>query len=112
MIHSLPEKHICIVCGSTFQIPEGSIVFSHSHGYELPKRCKACRKQKKEAKQRAQAQRARELCETNEEKGITELLGNFSCKQASIEEISLDRTDDRLFVIGNGFDRMHGVPSS
>ena len=112
MIVGLPEKRIYIVCDSTFEIPEGSIVFYHSYGYELPKRCKACRKQKKEAKQRAQAQRARELFELNEEKGIAALLSNFSCKRSSFEEISLELTDDTLFVIGNGFDLMHGVPSS
>ena len=39
-------------------------------------------------------------------------LNNFSCKQSSIEEVSLELTDDTLFVIGNGFNLMHGVPSS
>ena len=66
----------------------------------------------KEEKQRAQALLEREVFETNEEKVIAKLLSNFSCKRSSIEEMSLELTDDTLFVIGNGFDLMHGVPSS
>lgn len=108
----MPEKRICVVCGQAFEITEDEITFFNSLGYELPKRCKACRKKKREEKQRVQAQYESEVLEKNEEEVIAELLNNSSCRQSNIEEIAIELTDDTLFIIGNGFDLMHGVQSS
>ena len=39
---------VCKDCGVTFDITPGEQAFYAEHGWELPKRCKACRKANKE----------------------------------------------------------------
>lgn len=49
---------------------------------------------------------------TEGEKELSEYLATLPFRQVDKIELSLLETDTSLFIIGNGFDLMHGVPSS
>lgn len=63
-------------------------------------------------KQPTQVHHERAVCEKDDKIARAELSRDFSYRQATIEEIAKELTDDTLFIIGNGFDLMHGVQSS
>jgi len=90
----------CIECDADF-FTEGERDFYNSKGLNMPKRCKACRDKKKMRYE--QEQKEREL---------EEILSTLPFKQIEKTEIALTDPNTILFIIGNGFDIMHGVPSS
>lgn len=90
----------CIECGVEF-FTEGEEKFYKSKGLNMPKRCKKCRTKKKLKYERRQRQ-----------KEEYEYLSKLSFKQVDKKELSSFGADTSLFIIGNGFDLMHGVPSS
>ncbi len=67
----------------------------------MPKRCKGCRDKKKMSYEKEQ-----------KEKELEEILSTLPYKQIGKTEIALKDPNTVLFIIGNGFDLMHGVPSS
>ena len=67
----------------------------------MPKRCKACRDKRKSRYDQAQKERVRE-----------EILSTSPFKQIEKTEMALTDPNTMLFIIGNGFDLLHGVPSS
>ena len=76
----------CIECSAEF-FTEGEKNFYNSKGLNTPKRCKACSDKKK-------------------------ILSTLPFKQIAKTEIALTDSNTILFIIGNGFDIIHGVPSS
>ena len=90
----------CIDCGADF-FTEGERDFYLSKGLETPKRCKPCRDKKK-----ASLKREKERVE------LEEILSNLPFKPIEKAEIPLNNSATSLFIIGNGFDIMHGVKSS
>lgn len=90
----------CIECGAEF-FTEGERDFYISKGLYMPKRCKECRNKKKYRYEQIQ-----------KEKELAEFLSKSTFKQIEKEELSLTDSKNTLFIIGNGFDLMHGVPSS
>jgi len=97
----------CIECGADF-FTEGEQVFYNSKGLDMPKRCKACRDKKKA--RYAQDQQEKE--KQGKQKELEEFLSTLPFKQYAKSEIPLTDSDTSLFIIGNGFDLMHGVKSS
>lgn len=97
----------CIECGADF-FTEGEREFYNSKGLNMPKRCKACRDKRKA--QYEQEQQERERIERQKE--LEEFLPTLPFKQIDKTEITLTDPNTTLFVIGNGFDIMHGIPSS
>lgn len=94
-------ERICIDCGRKFPIYPDAQAFFKSCGLELPKRCKACRAKKKQERKAEEA--ARQF-----EKELSD--SPYAIKEVSdIDVISPATT---LYVIGNGLDLAHGVPSS
>ncbi|MDD2482438.1 MAG: AbiH family protein, partial [Lutispora sp.] len=93
----------CIECGDDF-FTEGERNFYKSKGLNMPKRCKVCRDKKKA--------RYEQIQKENERAEQEALLLTLPFKQIKKEEISLINPNTSLFIIGNGFDLMHGVPSS
>lgn len=89
----------CIECGADF-FTEGERNFYNSKGLNMPKRCKACRDKRKSRYD--QTQKERELEET---------LSTSLFRQIEKTEMALTDPNTALFIIGNGFDLMHGVPS-
>lgn len=94
-------ERTCIDCGRRFLIHSNAQEFFESRGLELPKRCQACREKKKQERKAEEAER-------QFEKELSD--STYAIKEVSdIDVISPATT---LYVIGNGFDLAHGVPSS
>lgn len=90
----------CIECGAEF-FTEGELDFYKSKDLYTPKRCKKCRDKKKYRYE-----------QIKKEKELAEFISTSPFKQIEMEEISLIDSNNKLFIIGNGFDLMHGVKSS
>ncbi|NMA64692.1 MAG: hypothetical protein GX957_00415, partial [Clostridiaceae bacterium] len=90
----------CIDCGADF-FTEGERDFYFSKGFEMPKRCKPCRDKKK-----ARFKREKEMQE------FEKALVASPFKYIDKSNVSAAEPDKSLFIIGNGFDLMHGVKSS
>jgi len=93
----------CIECGAEF-FTEGERDFYNSKGFNMPKLCKVCRDKKKSRYD--QVKKERERIE------LEEFLSTLPFKQIEKEEMPLTDPTHTLFIIGNGFDMMHRVPSS
>lgn len=90
----------CIECGEVF-FTEGERDFYYSKGLKTPKLCKSCRDRKKKRYEQEQ-----------KEKKLEEILSTSTFKQIGKTEMALTDPNTTLFIIGNGFDLMHGVPSN
>lgn len=90
----------CKECKTAF-FTEGERNFYKKKGLYTPKRCKSCREKRKVLHE----QRSKEL-------ELDHVLANLQFEQ--IEEVETQSADPNtiLYIIGNGFDLMHGVPSS
>lgn len=97
-------KRNCIDCGQEFVIPPNQQIFYEDRGWELPKRCKACRERKKQERQKKEAEEAARQFE----KELSD--SPYITRKTTNIEVSSPATT--LYVIGNGFDLAHGVPSS
>lgn len=97
----------CIECGTDF-FTEGERDFYNSRGLNMPKRCKACRTKKRIRYEQEEKERER----LERQKELEEFLPTLPFKQIEKVEIILTDPNTTLFIIGNGFDIMHGVPSS
>jgi hypothetical protein len=94
-------ERICIDCGRKFLIYPDAQNFFKSRGLDLPKRCRACREQRKQAKKAEEAAKKFEAeLETSKYTVI------------KISDIEVSSPATTLYVMGNGFDLAHGVPSS
>ena len=94
-------ERICIDCRRKSLIYPNAQDFFKSRGLELPKRCRACREKKKQERKAEEA--ARQF-----EKELSD--SPYVIKEVSNIDVSSPATT--LYVIGNGFDLAHGVPSS
>lgn len=93
------KQIICKDCGKSFSISPDEEMFYTSKGLQVPKRCKECRKNRKEEEKRIKAEQ--------DEKELQGLIAKVEQKP-----IEFTNPDKSLVIIGNGFDIMHGVKSS
>lgn len=118
----IPITSICKDCGREFTISPEEQKYLHAMDYKLPKRCKACRQIRKNAKKAAEREeqaklaaekqkRRRKKLEEDEAK-LAELLKRLPFRQTTMEDLTLANPSKTLVVIGNGFDLMHGAKSS
>ena len=91
-------------CGQEFTIPPYQQMFYTNRGWELPKRCKACREKKKQERQKKEAEEATRQFEKE--------LSDSPYAIRGVSNIEVKSPVTTLYVIGNGFDLAHGVPSS
>lgn len=84
---------ICRDCGEEFVFSSSEQSFFNKKGYSEPKRCKSCRKKRKLKK---------------EEDRFNSFLTDFAV--TDVKDLPKN-AEENLFVIGNGFDILHGVPS-
>lgn len=75
----------CVECGVIFAMNKGELDFYKSKGFDLPKRCKECRKLKK-YKNMNQAQLSVKECG---EKQIEHLLKEYNYKTILLGDINL-----------------------
>lgn len=101
----------CAECGKPF-FTEGENKFYKTHELILPKRCKVCRdarktrfKAEKERQAQTQATAAKEI-------ELRMLLEMLPYKQILLQDVSVLHPERTLYIIGNGFDIMHGAKSS
>jgi len=117
-----PLTAVCKECGKEFVIsPEEQERF-HNMGYKLPKRCRDCRRVRREArkedesKDRAQPavkeQEERLKKQEEDERKLAGLLKTLPFRQTTIDALELKDPSKTLVIIGNGFDLMHGARSS
>lgn len=109
----------CKDCGSEFTITVTEQERFAQLNYDLPKRCMQCRNhrrkariERKEAEARAKEQAAAAKRQQEGEIRLNSLLSNIPFKATTVENIDLSNPEQALFIIGNGFDLMHGIPSS
>lgn len=86
---------ICKDCGKRF-FTEGEKDFYIKHNLKFPNRCKKCR----------------ELAKLNANNCKEKENFEIKFKVISKNDFNNDITDNALYIIGNGFDLMHGVKSS
>lgn len=117
-----PISSTCKDCGKSFVITPEEQKYFKSMGFQLPKRCKDCRKIRKEAKRAAEAKEnaIRESLVKEErqkkweadEKELEQIIKRSPFPRISINEMAFENPSNALVIIGNGFDLMHGVKSS
>lgn len=90
----------CMDCGAEF-FTEGERNFYESKGLTMPRRCKPCRSKRRHL-----------FKQTKIEQELEILLPTLPFKKIKMAEIVLSNPDAALFIIGNGFDLMHGIQSS
>lgn len=110
-VHTAQEI-TCVCCGEHFIFSRTKQEYFNQRGWYIPKHCPACCKEA-----RAQRDKATEQVESDawqrkkeeEQKSFNTLLASWPV--IPIDEI---RLEDKhvLYIIGNGFDLMHGVKSS
>lgn len=106
------QELCCKECGGTFIFRRCERERFGNYGWTAPKRCPDCRRAAQERKR--EAEKRREDAEWQEKKA--EEKKNFESRLKEWNVVSKDdihpESDRVLYIIGNGFDLMHGVRSS
>lgn len=92
---------LCKDCGKQFEISINEQKRFKSLGFLLPKRCKNCRRVRKQEKEKLKA-----------EKKLESLINVVPFRLISMKDILFVNPSDSLVIIGNGFDIIHGAKSS
>lgn len=103
---------ICFDCGKRFIFGRNEQERFAQMGWQPPKRCPACRKNTKERRKEAAERIENEAWQkkkAEDQKKFDALLKNWPVVQ--IDELRPEN-DRVLYILGNGFDLMHGIKSS
>lgn len=103
---------ICSDCGKRFIFGRNEQERFAQMGWQPPKRCPACRKNTKERRKEAAERIENEAWQkkkAEDQKKFDALLKNWPVVQ--IDELRSEN-DRVLYILGNGFDLMHGIKSS
>lgn len=114
-----PITFVCRECGKEFLISSFEQEHFKDLGFPLPKRCQACR-QKRNRERRLEEERKQAEIDAEkaaqrwekEEAELKILLSTVPFRQKDFSELKAPVPKATLFIIGNGFDIMHGVRSS
>lgn len=103
---------ICDDCGSNYIISISEREYFESRSWTLPKRCRRCRRIVREKKNRI-AEEQESAC-WHQEKLKKQEVFNDRLKEWNVVSKDAIRPENNhvLYIIGNGFDLMHGVQSS
>lgn len=104
-------KRVCVDCGLDFCITIQEQFFFVYKNLSFPKRCKACRKRRKTIEDERNRLAKVEL-KRREELELQRILQDSGVRQIEFQSLTNETPINTLFIIGNGFDIMHGVPSS
>lgn len=99
------KKIQCVECGAEFTVTEQEQMWYLNKGFVLPKRCQNCRNARKSVKNEEQ----KRLAEVSQAVRFKARLSQW--ETVSIKDISVNPSNV-LYMIGNGFDLMHGVKST
>lgn len=106
------QELFCETCGAAFLFRGYEQETFAKRGWAVPKRCPVCRRAERE--RRAEAAELLERGKRQRERAEEQKLFEARLKDWKVvakEDIRPDN-DRVLYVIGNGFDLLHGVPSS
>lgn len=103
-MNAVEMKRNCIDCGREFTISPYQQMFYANRGWELPRRCRACSEKKRQECQKKEAEEATRQFEKE--------LSDSPYAIKEVSNIKVKSPVTTLYVIGNGFDLAHGVPSS
>lgn len=95
----------CVDCGEAFLFTAAEQLYYAAKGYRPPKRCKPCRRKRRKARRQAVIEAKRSAKEHEFHQRL------LAWRVLSIPDIHTDPAHT-LYIIGNGFDLMHGVHSS
>lgn len=111
LVHGAQEL-TCSCCGGHFIFRRAQQEHFEQMGWSIPKRCPSCRKDVQARRKKATEQIERETWQRKK----AENQKCFEDQLKSWPVIPMDeirpKDDHVLYIIGNGFDLMHGVPSS
>ncbi|MBP3793173.1 MAG: zinc-ribbon domain containing protein [Ruminococcus sp.] len=102
----------CVECNRPFIITAAEQEWFNSRGFDQPRRCKDCRKKRKMLRKNEQVKTDNErlLKKKAEENALfAEKLKTYHLAKTNEIDLNPDKT---LYILGNGFDLMHGVHSS
>lgn len=102
----------CVCCGERFIFSRAKQEHFNRIGWSIPKRCPSCRKEAQAQREKMAAQLESEAWQqkkAEDQKSFDTLLKSWTV--IPIDEIR-PNDDHVLYIIGNGFDLMHGVKSS
>lgn len=106
------QELVCVCCGERFLFTRAQREQFDLMGWNAPKKCPSCRKEQRTAREKAAEEAKREAWQ--QKKAADAEVFNALLKQwpvLSYEEIQ-PKNDHVLYILGNGFDLMHGVKSS
>ncbi len=106
------QELTCICCGERFILGRDKQKHFTQMGWSMPKRCPSCRKEARVRREKTAEQIERAAWQrkkAEDQKKFDALLKSWPV--ISMGEIQL-KNDRVLYIIGNGFDLMHGVKSS
>ena len=86
----------CNICGKRF-FTEGEKRYYDEHNLKYPKLCKSCRELRKQAQKEMQR--------------IEAFYKHAKLEYIKLADLEIIEPEHTLVIIGNGFDKMHGVPS-
>ncbi len=110
-----PISIICSECGQEFIFSVDEQIYFAANSLATPKRCKNCRKNRRIKKETAESKKAEEEKRRQEiidEAEIARIIKENKINQVGIDKLTVSESQKTLFILGNGFDIMHGAHSS
>ena len=102
----------CEVCGRNFLLSKSDQSIRALRDGAMPQLCPLCRKDQREQQEKEKAQKQWEADQKQREREYAEFLERLKdWPTTTIEQLHLSG-EKTLFILGNGFDLMHRVPSS
>lgn len=101
----------CKECGAEFTFTVNEQSYFEQKNFTAPKRCKNCRKAHRKMIETLEQEKLNKIWIAKENEKIKKLLNTLPFNQLTPKDISIVNSGSTLFIIGNGFDIMHGVPS-
>jgi len=101
----------CKECGAEFSFTVNEQSYFEQKNFAAPKRCKSCRKAHRKMIETLEQEKLNKIWATQEDEKIIKLLNTLPYRKLTPLDIKIVNSSSTLFIIGNGFDIMHGVPS-
>ena len=97
----------CINCGQAFAITKEEQLFYANKMWPMPKRCKKCR----DIRRKKLAEEEKEHGERRRVQQLNDVTATSPFRIIKDKDEIILKPMKTLYIIGNGFDIMHGVPS-
>ena len=101
----------CKECGAEFTFTVNEQNYFEQKNFTAPKRCKNCRNAHRKMIEALEQEKLHKIWAAQEYEKIKKLLNTLPYSKLTPLDIKIVNSSSTLFIIGNGFDIMHGVPS-